>query len=80
MITEIVKSTFTNRYLIGQLAKREIIGRYRGTSLGLAWSLINPLLMLGVYTFVFAIVFPGAMGGNEFGFEDSNLLWSFSLG
>ena len=62
MITEIVKSTFTNRYLIGQLAKREIIGRYRGTSLGLAWSLINPLLMLGVYTFVFGIVFQARWG------------------
>ena len=40
-----------------QLAKREVIGRYRGSALGLLWSFFNPLLMLLVYTFVFSIVF-----------------------
>jgi lipopolysaccharide transport system permease protein len=76
VITEIVKSTFTNRYLIGQLAKREIIGRYRGTSLGLAWSLINPLLMLGVYTFVFGIVFQARWGVTS---SDSKLEFALVL-
>jgi len=47
------------RDLIGQLIKREIAGRYRGTYLGIFWSLINPLIMLAVYTLVFGIIFKG---------------------
>ncbi|MDF1746711.1 MAG: ABC transporter permease [Gimesia sp.] len=39
------------------MSKREVIGRYRGSVLGLAWSFFNPLIMLVVYTFVFSIVF-----------------------
>lgn len=39
--------------LIRQLSRREIIGRYQGSMLGLAWSFFNPLLMLLVYTLFF---------------------------
>lgn len=39
--------------LIWQLAKREIVGRYRGSMLGLAWSFFNPLLLLLIYTMFF---------------------------
>ncbi|MGO6966256.1 ABC transporter permease, partial [Rhizobium johnstonii] len=46
-----------NRYLVWQLTKREIAGRYRGSTLGLVWSIVNPLMMLLVYTFVFSVVF-----------------------
>lgn len=40
-----------------QFLRREILGRYRGSMLGVGWAFINPLLMLGVYTFVFVEVF-----------------------
>jgi lipopolysaccharide transport system permease protein len=36
---------------------REVVARYRGSWIGLAWSFFNPLLMLAVYTFVFSVVF-----------------------
>lgn len=39
------------------MIKREVIGRYRGSFLGLLWTLINPVLMLSIYTFVFSVVF-----------------------
>ncbi|MCA0029723.1 ABC transporter permease [Mesorhizobium sp. B263B2A] len=42
--------------LILSLTRREIAGRYRGSALGLLWSLLNPLFMLAVYTFVFGVV------------------------
>ncbi|WP_245307637.1 MULTISPECIES: ABC transporter permease [unclassified Mesorhizobium] len=44
------------RELIFSLISREIAGRYRGSALGLLWSLLNPLFMLAVYTFVFGVV------------------------
>jgi len=44
------------------MTKREVIGRYRGSALGLAWSFFNPILMLTVYTFFFAVVFKSRWG------------------
>ena len=46
------------KHLVVQLTRREIVGRYRGSLFGLAWSFFNPLLMLAVYTFVFGVVLP----------------------
>jgi lipopolysaccharide transport system permease protein len=43
--------------LILQMIKREVIGRYRGSFLGLFWTFVNPILMLSIYTFVFGVVF-----------------------
>lgn len=50
-------SFWRNRELIAKLVKREVIGRYRGSMLGVLWSFFHPVLMLAVYTFVFSIVF-----------------------
>jgi lipopolysaccharide transport system permease protein len=55
-------SFWRNRQLILQLTRREVIGRYRGSLMGLAWSFLNPLLMLVVYTFVFSVVFKARWG------------------
>jgi len=44
------------------MTKREVISRYRGSYLGLLWSLVNPILMLAVYTFVFSVVFKARLG------------------
>lgn len=48
-----------------QLTKREIALRYRGSLFGAAWSLINPLLMLLVYGFVFSLVLQARWPGVE---------------
>ncbi len=71
----LVKSVWVHRQLIRQMAWREVVGRYKGSVLGLLWSFINPLLMLAVYTFVFAVVFKARWGG--VGDEQSNV--SFAL-
>ncbi|MFG3448727.1 ABC transporter permease [Stenotrophomonas sp. NPDC047960] len=57
-----IRSLASNRLLIWELTKREVISRYRGSVLGLAWSFFNPLLMLAVYTFVFSVVFKARWG------------------
>jgi lipopolysaccharide transport system permease protein len=60
----LVASLLANRELIGQLVRREVVGRYRGSLFGVAWSLFNPILMLLVYTFVFSFVFKTRWGGD----------------
>jgi lipopolysaccharide transport system permease protein len=57
-----IASFWRNRRLILQMSKREAIGRYRGSIMGLAWSFFNPMLMLVIYTFVFAVVFKARWG------------------
>lgn len=59
------KSLWRNRLLIWQMTQRDIAARYRGSVIGLAWSFINPLLMLLVYTFVFSVVFKARWGVEE---------------
>lgn len=56
-----------NRRLIAQMTKREVAGRYKGSALGLAWSIFNPVFMLAVYTFAFSVVFKAhwGLGGEE---------------
>lgn len=56
-------SLWRYRGLISDLAKRDALGRYKGSALGVAWSLLTPLLMLGIYTFVFSEVFKARWGG-----------------
>ena len=54
-----LRDLFRHRALVGVLVARELKARYRGTALGFLWSLLNPLLMLAVYTIVFQFIFPG---------------------
>lgn len=44
------------------MTRREVIGRYRGSVFGMAWSLFNPVFMLAVYTFVFSMAFKARWG------------------
>ena len=62
MLFHIHQDLWRSRYLLWQLTKREITARYRGSILGAAWSVINPLMMLLVYTFVFSVVFNARWG------------------
>ena len=48
--------------LVRGLARRKIELRYRGSLLGFLWAIVNPLLLLAVYTFVFSIVFKARWG------------------
>ena len=50
-------SGWRNRRLIVRLTRRDIEARYRGSLLGLLWSVLVPIIMLLVYTFVFTVVF-----------------------
>jgi len=51
--------------LVTASTKREVLGRYRGSVLGIFWSFANPLFMLAVYTFVFSTVFKARWTGGS---------------
>jgi lipopolysaccharide transport system permease protein len=55
-VIELVRSLKKNRRLLADLVKRDLRGRYVGSSMGFFWSVIFPLLNLAVYMFVFGFV------------------------
>ena len=61
-LVALIESLWRNRHLIVQMTRREVVGRYKGSALGLAWSFLTPILMLAVYTFVFSVVFKARWG------------------
>lgn len=52
-----IRGLTTHRTLIWRLIVREWQSKYRGALLGIAWAILTPLLMVGVYAFVFSYVF-----------------------
>ncbi|MGL5485026.1 MAG: ABC transporter permease [Shewanella sp.] len=60
------KNFFVNIYnkrdLLSHLIYRDVSNRYKGSFLGGLWSLLNPLLLLVVYTFVFSVVLKSKWG------------------
>jgi len=65
-----------NKNLLWQFLQREALGRYRGSLLGWGWSLLQPLAMLTVYTFVFSQVFRSRWGTGE---EGGSLYFAINL-
>jgi lipopolysaccharide transport system permease protein len=62
----LARSLRANADLLGQLVRRDVAGRYKGSMLGLLWSFLNPVVMLVVYTVVFSVVFKARWpGGGE---------------
>jgi lipopolysaccharide transport system permease protein len=76
-LVALAKSVWRNRQLIVQLTKREVIVRYQGSVFGLAWSFLNPLFMLVIYTFVFSEIFKSRWGG--VGGDDSKTQFAIVL-
>ncbi|WP_343124518.1 ABC transporter permease [Rhodanobacter sp. C01] len=63
---DVVSSIWDNRRLLRAMIRREVLGRYRGSFMGILWSFFNPLLLLVTYTFVFSVVFKARWdAGNE---------------
>ena len=47
-----------HRELFANLFRRDFRAKYKGTFLGVLWSLVNPLVLMGIYTLVFSVLFP----------------------
>jgi lipopolysaccharide transport system permease protein len=51
--------------MMWSLLKLSLMDRYLGSRLGLVWAVLSPLLLMGIFTFVFSFVFPGRIPGKE---------------
>jgi len=58
--------------LVFSFAKREMLGRYKGSALGIAWAVLTPVVMIAIFTFIFAGIF-----GARFGANDSH--WEYAI-
>jgi lipopolysaccharide transport system permease protein len=47
-----------HRELFANLFRRDFRAKYKGSFLGVLWSLVNPLVLVGIYTLVFSVLFP----------------------
>lgn len=56
-VRALANSLWRNHQLVVLMTKREVIGRYKGSVMGLAWSFFNPVFMLIIYTIVFSEIF-----------------------
>lgn len=56
-LVALARSLWQYRHLLRQLVLRDVVGRYRGSLVGILWSLLLPCIMLAVYLFVFGHVF-----------------------
>ena len=71
---QVLGNLWRHRDLTLQLAYREIVNRYRASWLGLAWTALNPLVLLAIYTFVFAEVLKMRWGDTA-----ADTTWMFAL-
>ena len=58
--------------LIFSFARRELLSRYKGSALGIAWAVLTPVVMIAIFTFIFAGIF-----GARFGVTDSH--WDYAI-
>ena len=75
---ELFHSLVHYRHIIGQFTRREVLGRYRGSYMGIFWTFLNPLLLLGIFTVVFKFIFRAKFTGNphEGSFDFALMLFS----
>ncbi len=62
-VVELVRE---HRGLIHSMVRRELTGRYKGSVMGVAWSVITPAVMIVIFTIIFSGIF-NARFGNEGG-------------
>lgn len=60
-----IRTLWTHRQLLWTFTLRNVEMRHKGSILGFAWAVLNPLLMLALYLFVFGFIFGGSFHGED---------------
>ncbi|MCB0168024.1 MAG: ABC transporter permease [Anaerolineae bacterium] len=74
---KMVRNLWSQRELIFQLTKREVLQRYKGSYLGVLWSFVTPLALLLVYTFAFSVILQARWQGDNT--ENGHLIFALNL-
>ena len=53
-----LRELWAARQILGNLVRKEVKVKYKSSVLGVAWSMLNPLLYLGVFSIIFGVVVP----------------------
>ena len=72
----IIRALNRHRGLSRQFIKRDVLSRYRGSYLGIIWSLLRPLALLAMYTIVFGFIFESKLGNRP---DETKLDFALSL-
>lgn len=75
-LASIVLTPWRHRGFIFDLARRDILGKYRGSVMGLTWSIVQPLLMLAIYTVVFGTFLKSKWPGADNSFQFAVVLFA----
>ena len=59
------ETIWSNRSLIQSMTRRDILGRYRGSFGGATWAVLNPLLLMLTYFFIFGVVLQQKFNPND---------------
>ena len=73
-------SLVRHRELVKNLVLKDLKLKYRGSILGFVWSLVNPLMMIGVYTIAFTYIIRNSIPGFVFFLMLGTLAWTFFAG
>jgi lipopolysaccharide transport system permease protein len=70
LVTGPAEAVWQNRGLIRSMVRRDLASRYRGSLGDVAWSVLNPVLLMATYYFVFGVVLRARFEGDpsRFGF------------
>jgi lipopolysaccharide transport system permease protein len=55
--------------LVLSLARRELAARYKGSVLGIIWAILTPVVMIAIFTFIFAGLFRARFGASGSGWD-----------
>ena len=53
------------RELLGNLFRRDLQAKYRGSALGVLWTVANPVMLMGVYLLVFGVVWKSPFASGD---------------
>ena len=64
-ISQKIRYYYNQRDLLRNYVRRDLRERYMGSLIGFYWSAINPLILLGIYTFVFSVILQVRFGPQQ---------------
>ncbi len=72
-----LRELWADRQLLGNLVRKEVSVKYKSSVLGVAWSMLNPIMYLLIFSLVFAVVLKGGIPNYSVYLLSGLLAWNF---